>query len=201
MTNLIVLILKGHLEMEHIEGLYSLAQNNTLLIFFIAILATLLESFIPALPLVAIVIMNSALLGFFKGIIASSIGSCLGTILLFLLASKFRQLKYFKKLENEKTEKVTNWIKKQNYIALYLCYSSIFVPSCLISIASGFSGKPLKYFIPGMVLGKVALFSIASYIGNDIIGFISNLAKIIFVIVMILASFFIGKKISSIITV
>ena len=45
-----------------------------------------------------------------------------------------------------------------------------------------------------MVLGKVALFSVASYIGNDIIGFISNPAKIIFVIVMILASFFIGKR-------
>ena len=59
--------------MEHIEMLFSLAHDNILLVFLIAILATFLESFIPALPLIAIVIMNAVLLGFWGGLISSTI--------------------------------------------------------------------------------------------------------------------------------
>lgn len=183
--------------MEHIEALFLVAQNNIILVFLIAILATFLESFVPALPLIGIVIMNSALLGFWGGIISSAIGSCLGTIGLFLLASKFKNLKYFDKLKNEKTDKITNWVRKQNYIVLYLCYASAFIPSCLISVSSGFSGKSLKSFLPGMILGKITMFGVASYIGYDITGLINQPIRIAIVLIMVVVSFLIGKKISS----
>ena len=183
--------------MEQIKQLFLLAQDNILLVFLVGIIATFLESFIPALPLIAIVIMNAALLGFGGGVLSSTIGSCLGTLALFLLANKFRNLKYFDKLRNDKTLKITNWINKQNYIVLYLCYSSIFLPSCLITISLGFAGRSLKDFLPGMVLGKLTLFAIVSYIGYDISGLINNPIRILIVIAMIVISFLIGKKISS----
>ena len=154
--------------MEHIEALFLLAKGNEMLIFSVAILATFIESFVPALPLIGIVIMNAALLGFFKGVLASAIGSVLGTILLFLLSKKFSNFKFLNKFKNEKTDKITNWARKQNYIVLFLCYSCPFIPDCLISICSGFSGKSLKSFIPAMMLGKLTMFSVAGYIGNDI---------------------------------
>lgn len=182
--------------MEHIKALFLLAHDNTVLVFIIAILATFLESFIPALPLIAIVIMNAALLGFWPGVIASTIGSCVGTLCLFLLANKFRHLKYFDKVRNGKTNKVANYINNQNYIILYLCYLSPFVPSCLVSIASGFLGKSLKSFLPGMVLGKMTMFLVASYIGYDINGLIYNPQRILIILVMIAVSFLIGKRIS-----
>lgn len=190
-------LMRGYIVMEHIEALFLVAQNNIILVFLIAILATFLESFVPALPLIGIVIMNSALLGFWGGIISSAIGSCLGTIGLFLLASKFKNLKYFDKLKNEKTDKITNWVRKQNYIVLYLCYASAFIPSCLISVSSGFSGKSLKSFLPGMILGKITMFGVASYIGYDITGLINQPIRIAIVLIMVVVSFLIGKKISS----
>lgn len=183
--------------MEQIKSLFLLVQDNMLLVFLIGIGATFLESFIPALPLLAIVIMNAALLGFWGGVISSAIGSCMGTVVLFLLANKFRNLKFIAKMRNEKTEKVTNWINKQGYIVLYLCYSSPFIPSCLISISSGLAGKNLKDFLPGMVLGKMTLFAIASYIGYDINGLLHNPIRIVIIVIMIATSFLVGKKISS----
>ena len=80
---------------------------------------------------------------------------------------------------------------------MYLCYSSIFLPSCLITISLGFAGRRLKDFLPGMILGKITLFSITSYIGYDISGLVHNPIRILIVISMIVISFLIGKKISS----
>lgn len=186
--------------MEHIEAIFTLAQGNQLLIFSIAILATFLESFIPALPLVGIVVMNAALLGFWGGIIASVIGSFTGTVILFLLARKFSSLKYFDRLRNEKTDKITNWLKNQNYVVIYIAYACVFVPDCLVSISSGFCGKTLKSFAPGMILGKITMFSVACYVGNDLFGLINHPEKIVIVLLMIGASFIIGKKMSNTMT-
>lgn len=182
--------------MEHIDGLYLLIRDNQLLIFGLAIVITFLESFIPALPLVGIVITNAALLGFVGGVISSSIGSCLGTLVLFIIARKFSNVKFIKKLQNDKTDKVTNWIKNQNYIVLFLCYSCVFIPGCLVTVASGFSGRSLKSFIPGMVLGKITMFAVASFIGYDINLLFTNPERIIVVLLMVVVSFIIGRKMS-----
>ena len=112
------------------------------------------------------------------------------------IANKFRNLKYFKKLKNDKTDKISKWIDKQNYIVIFLCYSNPFLPSCLITASLGFLGKSLNNFIPGMVLGKTAMFSVASYLGHDIHNLIHNPSKILIVLVMLAISFFIGKKLS-----
>ena len=48
-----------------------------------------------------------------------------------------------------------------------------------------------------MVLGKMTMFLVASYIGDDINGLIHNPIRIIIIVMMVIVSFFIGKKISS----
>ena len=70
--------------MEHLNKLLLLTQDYQGLLFIFGIAITFLESFIPALPLIGIVITNSVLLGFLRGITASIIGSCLRTLILFL---------------------------------------------------------------------------------------------------------------------
>ncbi len=184
---------KVSISMEYIENLFNIAQNNQGLVFLIGVLATFIESFIPALPLTGIVLMNAFLLGFLGGISASLIGSCTGTFLLFILASKFRHIKYFEKIQNERTTRITNWIKKQNYVVIYLCYASPFLPSCLISIASGFSEIEYKNFVPGMVLGKLTTFSITCYVGNDIQGIIQNPERLLVIASIVIVLFFCGK--------
>lgn len=183
--------------MECIQALFNLAQDNQLLVFFIAIFATFMESFIPALPLTGIVIANGLMLGFFGGVIASSIGSCIGTSILFLIASKFSSVKYLDKLKNDKTEKIMGWVKSQGFITMFICYSCPFIPGCLVTLASGFSGKKIDRFLPGMICGKFVMFVVSSYVGNDISGFISSPFKIIMVALLTLISFIIGKRINA----
>ena len=182
--------------MEYIQNLFLIAQNNQIATFLIGILATFVESFIPALPLTGIVVMNAALQGFIKGILSSIIGSVLGTALLYILANKFSHIEYFKKHKNKRLYKITSWVKKQHYIVIYLCYSNPFIPSCLVSIASGFSGIEYTRFIPGMTLGKLTMFILASYIGDDIEGLIKNPAKIVVIVAIIVGSYFLGKVIT-----
>lgn len=183
--------------MEHIETLFTLARDNYILVFIIGTFASFLESFIPALPLIGIVIANSMMLGWAFGLLASVIGSCTGTYLLFLLSNKFRHLKIFKQIENSKVEKAIKWVKEQGFITLFIAYSCTFIPGCLVTLACGISQKDSYTFIPPMVSGKILMFLVASYIGNDLTGFLKSPMKIIVVSVLIIVSFFIGRKVNS----
>ena len=62
---------------EHI--LYSVAQYK-ILSAFIAFLLTAVESFIPVLPLVAIILANSIIFGMWLGFFISWAGSCIAAI-------------------------------------------------------------------------------------------------------------------------
>lgn len=183
--------------MEYIDGLYALVRDYWVLVFIMAIFATFLESFIPALPLMAIVIANSMMLGLGMGLLASTVGSCVGTSILFLLAKKFSHLKVLEKIRNDKIDKVINWIKEQGFVTLFIAYSCPFIPGCLVTIASGISGKDLYSFVPAMASGKFVMFMVASYIGNDLTGFIKSPIKIIFVAILVIVSFIIGRKINA----
>jgi uncharacterized membrane protein YdjX (TVP38/TMEM64 family) len=183
--------------MEHIEALFTLARDNYILVFIIGTFASFLESFIPALPLMGIVVANSMMLGWGFGLLASTIGSCLGTYFLFLLSNKFGHLKLFEKIENNKVDKAIKWVKEQGFATLFIAYSCPFIPGCLVTISCGISDKDTESFLPAMVSGRIVMFLVASYIGNDLTGFIHSPIKIIFVSLLIVASFLIGRKINS----
>ena len=106
--------------MEYIDGLFNIVKDYWFLAFITAILATFLESFIPALPLIAIVIANSMVLGLGIGLITSIIGSCTGTTILFLLASKFSDIKLLEKIRNNKIDTAINWVKEQGFSTLFI---------------------------------------------------------------------------------
>ncbi|MEG2786195.1 MAG: VTT domain-containing protein [Romboutsia sp.] len=183
--------------MEHIETLFTLARDNYLLVFIIGTCASFLESFIPALPLMGIVVGNSMVLGWGFGLLASTIGSCGATYLLFLLSNKFGHLKIFKNIENNKVDKVIKWVKDQGFATLFIAYSCPFIPGCLVTIACGIAEKNTESFVPAMISGRMVMFLVASYIGNDLSGFLHSPIKIIFVSTLILISFFIGRKVNS----
>lgn len=183
--------------MEIFEAIVSSLENNTTLLFLLGIMFTFLESFIPALPLIAIVTLNSAVLGFWGGLISSIIGSCLGTSILFLLAFKFSSCKFIKNLSDNKLKKIHSWIKRQGYTTIFICYSSLFLPSFLITIACGLSGHKLKDFLPPMITGKTVLFLAGSYLGYDLKNIILKPYKIIFIAIFFIVSYFIGKKVNA----
>lgn len=180
---------------EHI--LYSVAQYK-ILSAFIAFLLTAIESFIPVLPLVAIILANSIIFGMWLGFFISWAGSCIAAILLYYCAKKLSKLKIFDKYRNRpKNEKLTAFIKKQGFSMIFITYVCPFISDFLITVVSGLVKFDIKTFVSGMVCGKFVMFLFISYVGEDIEGFFKNPLKIILFTMFILSSWIIGKKINN----
>lgn len=180
--------------MEYIQDLFSLAKDYWILTMIVGLFSTFIESFIPVLPLIAIVTVNAAIFGMGKGLLISWIGSSLGTAALFLLISKYNDNKFFNKLRNQKTYKAIKWLEKQGFKLLFIAYSCPFVPGCLVTIASAFCRKSLTSFLPAMMSGKFVMFVVVSYVASDIKGFITNPFKIGVFALLVFLSWKIGNR-------
>lgn len=183
--------------MEYIQDLFYLAHDYWILTMIVGIFSTFIESFLPILPLVAIVTANAAIFGLAIGLLISWIGSSLGTASLFLLISKFNDNKLFKKLRNEKSDKAVRWLEKQGFKLLFIAYSCPFIPGCLVTVSSAFCKRSPKSFIAAMLAGKFVMFLVVSYVASDIKGFINNPLKISFFVGLVFMSWKIGSKISN----
>ena len=177
--------------------LYSVAQYK-ILSAFIAFFLTAIESFIPILPLVGIVLANSMIFGMWLGFFISWAGSCIASILLYYCARKISKLKIFDKYRNrQKNEKLTEFIKKQGFSMIFITYVCPFISDFLINILSGFIGLDLKTFISGMVSGKFVMFLFISYVGEDVTGFFHSPIKVLLFSIFILISWIIGRNINN----
>jgi uncharacterized membrane protein YdjX (TVP38/TMEM64 family) len=171
-------------------------QEYKLLVAVIGFIIIVVETFIPALPLVAIVGANSFVLGIWMGFLISWLGSAMGSIGLFLLSSKFSNSRLIEKINNNKIEKFKSWVKKQGFSMIFLTYLCPFIPDFLVTITSGISQMKLSNFVPGMILGKFIMFLVISYIGNDIERFIKSPIKVISLIVLIIVFWILGNKVT-----
>ena len=183
--------------MNYIHDLYSISQHYWIVSMFIGLISCFLESFLPVLPLIGIISANAIILGLLKGMIISWIGSSLGTILLFLLAIKFKDKVYTKNIKSKKINNIITWINKQGFKLLFIAYSCPFIPAFLITIAAALSGKEIKNFVPAMLSGKFVMFLIISYPASDISTFIRSPLKIAFFIFLVFLTWKIGNKINS----
>lgn len=177
--------------------LYSLESYKVLAIIAGFIIIGI-ETFIPILPLLAIVVANVFILGIWLGFFVSWSGSSIASILLYLIASKFSKCKIFNKYKkNRNFDKIIDWIKKQGFNSIFISYSCPFIPDFLITIASGFSQLDFKSFASGMIFGKFVMFLIISYVGDDIGNLFSNPIKIVIFLIGISLSWFIGKNVNN----
>lgn len=157
-----------------------------------------LETFLPVLPVLAIVMANSFVLGMWPGFFVSWVGSSIASILLYYLANKFSKASIFKKYKSKPaTQRVTNWISRQGFNTIFISYACPFIPDFLVTITSGFTSVDIKTFVSGMICGKFIMFLIVSYIGEDVTNFFSNPSKIIVFSVTIMIAWFVGQNINN----
>ena len=183
--------------MEYIQDLFYLAHDYWILTLLIGIASCFIESFLPMLPLIAIVGANAFLFGLWGGLVISWISSGLGTVCLFLLVSKFNDHKFINKFKNEKIEKGIRWVRKQGFKVLFITYSCPFIPGFLVTIACALCKRQLKDFAPAMLSGKFVMFLVVSYPSSDINSFVTNPFKIAIFIALVFASWKIGSKVNT----
>ncbi len=183
--------------MQCIQDLLNLVQDYWFLSICVGFLSVFVESFIPMLPLVAIVTANAALFGMLNGLLISWFGSVIGTICLFLLILKISEhSKLLKKVKSEKVKNAILWIDQKGFKLLFIAYACPFLPACVITIASGLSKRNIATFISAVVSGKFIMFLVVSYIGQDIYGFITNPIKIIIFCLITFLAWKLGNKLN-----
>ncbi len=126
-----------------------------------------LESFFPALPLLAIISFNLAVYGLFGGAVASWIGTSLGSCIVFLVFRKGIK-PVFSKLNKPIVLKKTHFpiLNEFNVLFLYCCP---FAPGNLLNVVLGCSDFKMRSFFKIVLLGKavfiilVVLFNVMGY--------------------------------------
>ena len=182
--------------MEFIQNIYNIVNDYWILSIAVGITSAFVESFLPVLPLLAIVTANAALFGMTPGLVISWIGSTMGTICLFFAVKKISNKRFIKFLKNEKVEKAIDWVEEKGFKLLFLAYVCPFLPACVVTISQGLAKRDAADFISAVVAGKLVMFFIVSYIGKDIIGFITNPIKVISLIVITFIAWKIGNKLN-----
>lgn len=176
--------------------LYSISEYK-ILASIVGFFVMAVETFIPVIPLMALILANVFILGMWIGFLVSWLGSSVGSILLYYLAAKFSKISLFKRYkEKDQIKKIIKWIKKQEFSMIFISYVCPFIPDFLITIASGFTGVDIKTFSLGMIIGKFVMFLFISYVGEDISEFFTNPIKIIVFILAISISWIIGKSVN-----
>lgn len=184
--------------MQYIEHVLYLAKDYCFLSITLGFLATFIESFIPALPLMAIVAINAAINGFIVGFVTSWLGSCVGTVVVFYIIKKIFDTEFFQKYwllkVKYKLDGMIRKVKNSEFKALFVFYAIPVLPSSLLTLASAMCEIEYKVFIPPMMFGKFLMMFCVSYVGSDITGFLKNPLKIVVVLGMTVVSYIIANK-------
>lgn len=162
------------------------------------ILVPMLESFLPILPLIAIVIGNAAAYGLWEGFLYSWIGVIIGSISVFWISRTFgKRLTTRIMARYPQARSFFNWIEKKGFGPIFLLACFPFSPSFLVNVVSGLTVVPIKTFVIAILLGKAIMIFFVSFIGHDISSFLQDPVKIISTLVLIAAFWLLGKKLES----
>lgn len=176
--------------------LYSFADNKGLAAI-IGFLLSAIESFIPVLPLVAMILANAIILGMWLGFFVSWMGSSIASIILYICSNKFFKLTFFNKYRDLIERKnIPQYLEEKGFSIIFISYLCPFISDFLITIACGLTGVDIKTFISAMMCGKFVMFLFVSYVGNDINSFFASPFKISLFSLFIIFSWIIGRNIN-----
>jgi uncharacterized membrane protein YdjX (TVP38/TMEM64 family) len=162
------------------------------------LLLPMLEAFLPVLPLFAFVMANAAAFGLWQGFLISWIGACIGAFLVFFLVRKYGQERFFSFLSRHgQIRKIMGWVERHGFGPLFLMLCFPFTPSAAINIVAGLSRVSILQFGLAVLGGKMVMIFIISFIGADLKSFFVQPMRTAVVAVIILALWFVGKRIEA----
>lgn len=162
------------------------------------ILLIVVEAFLPFLPLFLIVMANANAFGLWFGFLISWAGASLGAILVFFVIRRFGRTRVLSFLQrNRQVKKITHWVERHGFGPIFLLLCFPFTPSAIVNIVAGLSKINTFQYILAVVIGKMVMIFIVSFVGYDVVSLIHNPLKTIAVILIILVLWFIGKRVES----
>ncbi|BDG48494.1 MULTISPECIES: TVP38/TMEM64 family protein [Parageobacillus] len=162
------------------------------------IAATLLESFLPILPMFVFVMANAAAFGLWQGFLISWIGACLGSILVFSITRKIGQKRFFHFVSrHRKVRQFMHWIERHGFGPVFLLYCFPFTPSAIVNVVAGLSRMSQQQFILAVLCGKVVMIFTISFIGYDIAALVKQPLRTVMIAVVIALLWYAGKRVEA----
>lgn len=177
-----------------IEYSTSLIANGGIIVGFLLVL---LESFIPALPLSAFVVLNVNAFGVFIGILISWIATCLGSFLCYLMVFYFDE-KYISKWlgQRKNISLAIDKFKNIELTKLVFLITLPFTPSFLINILCGLANVSKEKFLVALLIGKVFVIVFWGYIGKNILESLRDIYSLLYILIALIISYIISKIVS-----
>lgn len=136
----------------------------------VPILLAMVESFIPALPLVAIVTLNVAAHGTVLGFLYSWIGSATGSVLVFLFWRHIVKRRFWRiAARSQKLQKAEAWVNNFDRTALFLLATMPFTPSSFLNLAFGISDFDERRYIYTIVAAKSIMIALLALFGQSLV--------------------------------
>lgn len=179
-----------------VENLEALSEQYRTLGPIIGILLPFIESLLPFLPLVVIVVANASSYGLWIGFLLSWIGTVCGSYFVFLVVRQFGRHPKFKKIiQRKRIQKLIRWVDMKGLtpLLIFLCFP--FTPSVLVNIVAGLSNIKKKYYLFVLMAGKFVMILSISVLGYDLRAFFTQPIKLIVSIVGLLVLWFISKAV------
>lgn len=162
------------------------------------ILLTFMKSFIPPLPTIVIVGVNAAVYGLWLGFFYSWLGIVAGCMVTFLIVRSIAGHRYFQRYAKKpKVKKSLLWVQRNAFSYVFLLSIFPVGPFVIINMAAAIARMRIRSFFIAVTLGKVLMVFAVSYIGHDIMRFVHHPTQIIYVILFLAASLWVGKKLEA----
>ncbi len=155
-----------------------------------------LESFLPILPLTAIVAFNVYAHGFWLGYLVSFLGTIGGSTLLFLSIRKLFRARFSSKMgAHPKWVSMREKMQAKGFTPIFLLYCFPFTPSFFVSTAAAVAEVPTIKFLVALVSGKLVMIYILSTIGFHIQDLLANPGRSIIILVAIVVIWVLLEKV------
>lgn len=185
-------------EMLTLENLMELIEEYRSFGPVPGIFLTMLEAFLPFLPLFVFVMANASAFGLGLGFLYSWTGATIGAFLVFSLVRKYGQKRFMSFLKNHaKVKKIVDWVDKKGFSLLFILLCFPFTPSSVVNVVAGLSKVSIYQYGLAVMTGKMVMIFMISYIGYDIPSLFLKPGRTAVVLVIILVLWFAGKRVEA----
>lgn len=177
-----------------IDKVEELAEQYEALGFFMGLIPTFLEAFLPFLPLFVFVIANAIAFGFWLGFALSWAGTVAGSYVVFLLVRRFGGNKFFSFLTRpKKVQQLIQWVERNGFGPLFVLICFPFTPSALVNLVAGLSNMNKKNYLFVLMLGKLVMIMMITFIGYDVRALVTQPIRTLIMFVVIFLLWLVGK--------
>ena len=181
-------------EITSLEFWQSLLDSFVGLGPFVPILLAMVESFVPPLPLIAIVALNVAAHGPIMGFLYSWCGVALGGLVMFTFWRRVVKRFFWRHASKYKWfRKAQGWVSSCDTSTLFTLAMLPFTPTSFLHLAFGISDFDGRRYALALLSGKFVMVAMMAIFGESLSNALENPLYLILAVILWVAMYFASK--------